>query len=104
MFLIYRINEVFEDRSTIAVQPEEAIFDVFYRFSPEELHLIGGSSSFTDYIVDEDFMDCGDWFKGYTTYYNRKTREKHLIINIKFEHTNPTIIKLIRDYKINIIN
>jgi hypothetical protein len=101
MFLIYKIKEVIHDDSVIKVQSEDALFDVFYRFYPEDLEFLSFSETISDYEVAEMFMDCGDWHKGYSTYYNVISKEKYLVINILYDHQNSSIIKLIRDYKIN---
>lgn len=101
MFLIYKISEIYRDTSVVPVQPIDAIYDVFYRFDPAEFTFLCFSNDITDYLKIESYMDCGDWSKGYTTYYNSELKEKHFIIKINFEHTNPTIKKLIREYKLS---
>jgi len=101
MFLIYRIDEAFEDKSYLKFQPEDALYDVFYRFHPEELYYLGCFDSLNQYICNDDYMDCGDWVKGYTTYYNHSNKEKHLIVDLNYKHTNSTIISLIREHKLN---
>lgn len=103
MFLIYKIKEAENDDAIIKVQSEDALFDVFYRFYPEDLEFLTCSDTISIYEIAELFMDCGDWHKGYSTYYNVETKEKHLVINLDFEHQNPTIIKLIRDYKLSML-
>ena len=40
MFLIYKINEAVSDDTIIKVQSEDALFDVFYRFYPEDLEFL----------------------------------------------------------------
>lgn len=101
MFLIYKINVAETDDTIIKVQSEDALFDVFFRFYPEDLEFLSFSETISCYEITELFMDCGDWHKGYSTYYNVNTREKHLVINIFYDHQNPTIKNLIRDYKLN---
>jgi len=70
MFLIYKINEAESDDTIIKVQSEDALFDVFYRFYPEDLEFLSCSENISNYEVADLFMDCGDWLKGYSTYYN----------------------------------
>lgn len=101
MFLIYKITEIYRDTSIVPVQPADAIYDVFYRFDPNEFSFLLESSDIAEYLKTDSFMDCGDWSRGYSTYYNNKSKEKHFIIRMNFDHTNPTIIKLIREYKLS---
>lgn len=101
MFLIYKINEIYRDSSIVPEQPADAIYDVFYRFDPEEISFLYQVDDISHYHLGEAYMDCGDWCKGYTTYYNTELKEKHLVIKIDFLHKNPTIKKMIRDYKLD---
>ncbi len=100
MYLIYKIKESNFDSHITPVQSEDALFDVFFRFYPEDLEFLQATQTISSYELTEVFMDCGDWHKGYSTYYNLESKEKHLIVNMRYEHQNPTIKYLIREYKI----
>lgn len=104
MFLIYRVNEIFHERSIQYTQPDDAIYDVFYRFSPDSLTYIESTSDLKKYTDDEMYMDCGDWSKGYSSYYNVQTKVKFLVIDSDFKHINVTIKKLIRVWKLKSMN
>ncbi len=99
MFLVYRINE--ECNEFIQVMPDDALFDVFHRFHPHNLDLIHGTEDIIKYREGDHYVDSGDWMKGYTTYYNRVSRQKVLVIDTLHDHTNPTIKRLIREWKMS---
>jgi hypothetical protein len=98
MYLVYRINE--QSNDFIPVMPEDALYDVFHRFHPQNLDLLHGTEDIVEYQVGDHYIDSGDWIKGYSTYYNSRTKEKVLVIDTLYEHTNPTVRRLIREYRI----
>lgn len=98
MFLVYRVNEQFDE--FYPVMPEDAIYDVFHRFHPHNLDLIHGTHCIRHFDQGDVYIDCGDWVKGYSTYYNTETREKFLVVDTRQEQDNPTVRRLIRDWRI----
>lgn len=98
MYLVYRINEQSSD--FIPVMPEDALYDVFHRFHPQNLDLLHGTEDIFEYRHGDHYIDSGDWMKGYSTYYNSRTKDKVLVVDLSFDHTNPTIRRLIRDYRL----
>lgn len=102
MFLVYRVGESFSELTP--VMPEDALFDVFQRFHPRSLDLMHGAEDILDYLEGEEYIDSGDWSRGYSTYYNRGTKEKVLVIDADQDHTNPTILRMIRDYRLGLID
>lgn len=99
MFLVYRISE--ECSEFVPVMPDDALFDVFHRFYPHNLDLLHGTDDIVEYEAGDHYIDSGDWMRGYSTYYNRMTRVKVLVIDTTHDHTNPTIKRLIRDYRLS---
>lgn len=101
MFLIYKIDEIYRDMSVTHVLPADAIYDVFYKFEPSEFTFVIELNDISFYQKLDSWMDCGDWSKGYTTYYNYDLKEKYLVVKVDFPHDNPTIIKMIREYRLS---
>ena len=79
-------------------------YELLYEFDKLESYLI---NNIRYYNINGDKCRAGLEVmmdrSGYSIYINECVK-KYLIINLNFKHTNSNLIKLIREYKLNLIN